>query len=247
VDGFERHGLRYQERRSILRDNMATLGNVTLQATAVTWGQFAGRHLWAAAHFAREAHRLEEEALKTPRPEDYEVTVSHYVVASVFASVASAEAYAGEVAVEPGKRFPHLPVPLALSEVAAMLGWSSVLKKYRKLADLADGSTTLSWMPAEEAALDDLILLRNKLVHFQAEPPWARSAHNDVKQRLSPRFAGSRIHVNADFFPNGFESYECAKWCVETARAFIVAFATHYGWPIAFLTKPVHAKRLTLP
>jgi len=149
--------------------------------------------------------------------------------------------------VEPDKLFPHLAPAAAGFLVEEMLRDSNVIKKYQKLAVLADGSTTLSWMAAEKAALDDLILLRNKLVHFKAEPPWGRSTHNNVKQRLALRFAGSRVHANVDFFPNGFESYECAKWCVETARAFIVAFAARYGWPVAFVTKPVHAERLKLP
>lgn len=226
---------------------MTKLDAATLQATAVSWGQFSGPHLWAAAHFAREAHRLEEEGLQLPRPEDNHNIVRWNVIGAVLTSVAAVEAYAGEVAVKPEERFPNQPAATARAEVEKMLKGSSVIPKFRKLAELADGSTSLAWMPTEEQALDDLIQLRNKLVHFTAEPPWARNAHDMIEQRLSGRFSGSRLLPGARFFPDGFDSYACAKWCVETARAFVEAFASRYGWPVAFITKASHAPKLALP
>src|SRR5688572_2569181 len=111
------------------------------------------------------------------RPEDNHDVVRWHVIGAILTSVAAVEAYAGEIAVEPEKRFPHLAPALARSEVGKMLKGSSVIPKYRKLAELADGSVSLAWMTAEEEALDDLVQLRNKVVHFAAEPPWARNIH----------------------------------------------------------------------
>ncbi|MFO0642575.1 MAG: hypothetical protein U0183_25315 [Polyangiaceae bacterium] len=226
---------------------MATLDGVTVSAHGVTWGQFSGQHLWAAAHFAREANRHEEAAMMLPRPEDNHDLVRWHVVTAIMTSAAAVEAYAGEIGAEPEKLFPNRPPSEARFEIEKMLKGSSILPKYRKLAELADGSTSLDWMKGEERALNDLILLRNKLIHFSGEPPWARKVHDEVEQRLAQHFAGTPLLPGARFFPEGFNSYACAKWCVETARAFVVAFAARYSWPVDFSTKPVHAAKLALP
>jgi hypothetical protein len=224
----------------------ATLDPVTLVATAVTWGQFAGIHLWAAANFAREAHRIETEALTLPRPEDRWLMVRYNVVAAIFTAVASVEAYASEVVVEPEKRFPAADMVTLKPKLAKMLKDPSVTRKYEALATLA-GGTTPDFTKDPDLAFGDLTLLRNKLVHFKAEPPWARDAHVEVEKRLRPRFTRSRILPGADFFPNGFDSYACAKWSVETAKDFVVRFATRFGWECAFITKESHESKLALP
>jgi len=216
------------------------LGPVTLVATGMVRTNFAGPHLWSAARFARQAHGLEQQGLAVDNPPSFYDEAKAYVVACVMLSVASAEAWAGEIAADPAQYFPgNAAAPAAMTE---LVKWSSVSRKYKELARLAGDSA----FDVDEP-MRDLILLRNKLVHFHAEYPDARDVHQDVEDRIKVRFTRSPLlHGSAPLFPDAVASYACARWCVETARGFIEAFARARGWTHPW-TKPVHVANLELP
>lgn len=155
-------------------------------------------------------------------------------------SVASAEAWAGEIAADPDIYFPgNAAAPAAMAKLVKS---SSVSGKYKELARVAGHAAFEVDKPME-----DLILLRNKLVHFHAEYPDARTVHQNVEDRIKVRFTRSPLlDESAPLFPDAFASYACARWCVETARSFMEAFARARGWTHPW-SKPIHAAKLELP
>lgn len=219
---------------------------VNVQATGMVRINFCGPHLWAAARFAGEAHVIEAQGKTAERPPSFYDETRDLVVATIFLSVASVEAWAGEIAADPGKHFPGKELPAVVAGLAEMVKWSSVEKKYERLAELAGGDGP-DFGTDPDSEMRDLIFLRNKLVHFHAEWPDSRKVHDEVVQRLEPRFTRSPLlHESGPFFPDAFGSYDCARWSVETARKFVERFAAQQGWTHPW-TKPVHAEKLVLP
>lgn len=168
------------------------------------------------------------------------------MVAAVLLATCAAEAWAGEVAMRAADHYPSPFRPSLEKELAELITWSSIPRKYKALAKLAaQPAPDFAIDPGK--ALDDLRVLRNALVHFHPESLSQLKTHADVSAMLSTRCKRSPLlHASAPHFPMAFASYDCARWAVQVAREFIERFAAKCGWRHPW-TKPIHAAKLALP
>jgi hypothetical protein len=224
---------------------MAQLDDVTIVSSGTVMDQFGGRHLWAAAHFARQAHTLEEAAQQTETPESAYDVVSYNVIAAILLAVAAVESWIGDITAVPSRAqyFPGVPDDF----IDKVRGLSNAQTKVSQLREKL-GRPALDKTIDPDRELADLISLRNKIVHFGAEPLNQRPEHDEVERRVAGRFGRSPLlGSDAPLFPTAFASYASAKWAVMTARLFIEWMGSDLGWPIAFITKSVHSAKLDLP
>ncbi|MEA2163597.1 MAG: hypothetical protein QOK37_1724 [Thermoanaerobaculia bacterium] len=222
------------------------LGPLKVAATGIVRTNFAGPHLFGAAMFARQAFGLEQTGIASDRPSSFFDETRSFVVAAILLSVACAEAWAGEVAADPDVFFPLKDLATTRAALDEMIRWSSVARKYNRLAELANVAPP-DFAAGPDAAMKDLILLRNNLIHFHAEWPDARDVHEKVERCLVGRFRRSPLlHPGGAFFPDAFASYDAARWSVTTARGFVERVAERAGWPHPW-AKPIHADKLVLP
>lgn len=218
--------------------SVAAVGEVT--------ANFAGPHLWAAARYARLAHDVEAQGVAAAEPPQFHDDLQAHVVASVMLAACAVEAWAGEVAMRPADHFASPFSPGLETELAKLITWSSIPRKYNALAKLA-ACPAPDFTIDPDKSLDDLRVLRNALVHFHPESLAQLKTHADVSTMLTTRCKRSQLlHSSAPFFPMAFASYDCARWAVTTARDFIERFAAKCGWGHPW-TKPHHAAKLVLP
>ena len=223
-----------------------SLEPATLVAVGTAWSAFTGMHLWGAARFAREAHRIEQEGLRLPHPPDNHSLVQHYVVATVLLSASAIEAFPSELGAPADGVGRDVNGEMSDALVRALRS-SNIAAKYDALASAEGLGQPRTFMSEAMAELDALVRLRNKLVHFVPELPGSRNEHDKVEAALQTRIAPSPLLPGARLFPDGFGSYSCAKWSVTTARRVIEGFAAQVGVTPAFLEKPVHAEKMCLP
>jgi hypothetical protein len=217
---------------------VAAVGEVT--------ANFAGPHLYAASRYARLAYDVEQQGVQAPNPPQFHDELQAHVVAAVLLAACAAEAWAGEVAMRPQEHFAHPFRPGLEKELADLITWSSIPRKYKALARLA-AQPEPDFTIDPDKALDDLRVLRNALVHFHPESLAQLKKHTDVSDMLATRCRRSvLLHPSAPHFPVAFVSYDCARWAVVTARQFIEQFAAKCGWGHPW-AKPVHAAKLALP
>ncbi len=220
--------------------------DLVVNAVAEVTANFAGPHLWAAAQFARQAHAIEQAGVASPEPPRFHDELQANVVASVLLAACAFEAWAGEIAKRPAEHFPSPFRPALEKGLGELLTWSSARRKYQRLAELS-GAPPLDFSAEPDNAIEDLSLLRNKLVHFHPEAPSELVTHAAVSAMLARRCNRSLLlDPRAPHFPMAFASYDCARWAVVTVREFIERFAAlrywHHPWE-----KPGHAAKLDLP
>lgn len=207
---------------------------------------FAGPHLWAAARFARVAYDVEQQGVQSAEPPTFHDELQAHVVAAVLLATCAAEAWAGEVAMRPAEHFAQPFTPGLEQDLANLITWSSIPRKYGTLATLA-AQPAPDFKIDPDKALDDLRVLRNALVHFHPESLAQLKTHADVSAMLATRCRRSPLlDPSAPHFPMAFASYDCARWAVQTAQDFIERFAAKCGWGHPW-TKPIHAAKLVLP
>src|SRR5262249_26338419 len=76
---------------------------------------------------------------------------------------------------------------------------------------------------------DTLILMRNAVVHFKPEWSHKKKIQKKIEQRIRKKFPLSPFAHGDSVFPDQCMCYGCARWCVETALAFVDAFCTQSG------------------
>lgn len=201
-----------------------------MQATLSLRSNFAINHLRVAIQEAQSAHAVEQSNDARQFGPWFDQMMMHVPV-TVVMSGAALEANCNEIVqdVLDGSASIHLAEGhKALLKDLKRDHSGNALDRYRKLALLLDKAPS----PGGQAWRDalDLVRFRNAFMHFK--PTWdsETDVHNggwlgDLKKRvpISPGYQSSFM------FPYGFMTYGCAKWAVESARAFSAEFASLIG------------------
>jgi hypothetical protein len=222
---------------------MTTLEDATLAGTATARPNFANHHLEFALDFARRAYHIETEHAGQGWG-SHAVDVQREVIATVFFSVASLEAWVNEIGADPARRFPALDARL-IAAALELAERRQLLEKLQLLAELRQGNPPdYGRPPAQDLPL--VVDLRNALVHYR--PEFASGArHGRIGQRLEQRVQRTPFLSRSEpMFPRGFASYDCARWAVETVRDFLAVFGAANDWPHP-TSKPSKAQAMVLP
>jgi hypothetical protein len=197
---------------------------------------FSIYHLFAAAHYARASHKIEQE-IKPPAPENERMEYVGLVTGSVIMSVAALESRINDIylsAVDNNynvfKGF-ELNILEALSEIWHDIGDKhiSTLRKYQICLLLSRKST----IDKGEKIYQDVSLiidLRNSLIHYKPEWDTVDGKHNKLESKLKDKFKISPYsHINDAFFPKKCLSHGCASWAVKSVINFIDLFYNNMG------------------
>jgi hypothetical protein len=214
--------------------------NLTLgdSATASVKTNFSGHHMASAAHFARQSAIIEK-SYKDEITDELRAEHRAYVTGAIIVSVASLEATINEVFISARdkdnifKDFDHT-IPNVLEELLDMVEWSKILQKYQFVLTAANKEAfDRGKSPYQE--VDDLIQLRNALVHYKPEWDTDLKNHKKIEDRLEKRWLKTRInpfsHDNDAFFPKKCLGHGCAEWAVQSSIKFIEDFYNRMGFP----------------
>ena len=202
---------------------------------------FSGHHMLSAAHFARRSAIIEKN-YKDEITEELRAEHRAYVTGAIIVSVASLEATITEVFISARdkdnifKDFDHT-IPNVLEELLDFVEWSSkILQKYQFVLTAANKEAfDRGKSPYQE--VDDLIQLRNALVHYKPEWDTDLKNHKKIEDRLEKRWLKARInlnpfaHENNAFFPKKCLGHGCAEWSVKSTIEFIEDFYRRMGFP----------------
>ena len=217
--------------------------NLTLSATASVKTNFSGHHMLSAAHFARQSAIIEKNC-KDGITDELRAEHRAYVTGAIIVSVASLEATINEVfisAIDNDNLFkdfdPTIPKVLAEFWTWDIVERSSILEKYRCVIAVANKEAfDRGNSPYQE--VNDLIKLRNALVHYKPEWDTDLKNHKKIEDRLEKRWLKTRInpnpfaHENDAFFPKKCLGHGCAEWAVKSSIKFIEDFYNRMGFPL---------------
>jgi len=210
-----------------------------LSGTLSVKTNFSGHHMLSAAHFARQSAIIEKN-YKDEITDELRAEHRAYVTGAIIVSVASLEATITEVFISARdkdnifKDFDHT-IPNVLEELLDFVEWSSkILQKYQFVLTAANKEAfDRGKSPYQE--VDDLIQLRNALVHYKPEWDTDLKNHKKIEDRLEKRWLKARInpfaHENNAFFPKKCLGYGCAEWSVKSTIEFIEDFYHRMGFP----------------
>jgi len=216
--------------------------NLTLgdSATASVKTNFSGHHMVSAAHFARQSAIIEKN-YKNEITDELRTEHRAYVTGAIIVSVASLEATINEVfisATDNDNLFKDFD-PTIPKVLAEFWTWniverkSSILEKYRCVLAVANKEAfDRGNSPYQD--VDDLIQLRNALVHYKPEWDTDLKNHKKIEDRLEKRLK-TRInpfsHANDAFFPKKCLGHGCAEWSARSSIKFIEDFYNRMGFP----------------
>ena len=195
-------------------------------------------HMEAARDFARRCADIENDQKDLPWPQPRYREADRYALGSVILSVAAIEAGINETyqaAVDSvGQR--ELDLPQAKAKLLAVL-WNDVeqfplLRKYQ-VALVACGKEPFDAGAEPYQSAQNLIRLRNALVHFKPEWDDDRGDHHKLEQRLKSRFEEAqtwkRRTGSRAWFPDRCLGAGCAKWACDSAQALHDEFCNRIG------------------
>jgi hypothetical protein len=213
---------------TIIACSVASAAAVGQSARVATRTNFSYPLLAGAARLARQAQVVE---LATPGNEfgpQFEELLQ-CVPAAVMLSVSALESYINELAAD---RHEHWGKRHEAGLLDAL--WSDDDRRDRpadkfarawRCSGLAVNRGAPQWQ-----ALDDLVALRNHVVHFRPEWDDEGAAHERLSQRLRQRFTGSRFLPETErLFPRRFASHSCAEWAVKAVLDILVEFEKRSG------------------
>lgn len=210
----------------------ATLGPMTVRATARTRTNFAVQHLLAAARFSRLVGQIEGENKDQPFGPFWEEVLA-FSIGCVVCAVAAIEAYANEIFADREKSFPARD-PELVEKLWEKFEQSSTIDKF-DLALFLLNRPKLEKGSQPIQNLDGLIRLRNALTHFKPEWDDERIEHAKVSDRLKGRFAPSQLFgPNEPLFPRAWATHGCTRWAVETCLSFARIFEASADFPSKF-------------
>ena len=224
-----------------LKGSIKVKSTLGVSATASVKTNFSGHHMLSAAHFARQSAIIEKN-YKDEITDELRAEHRAYVTGAIIVSVASLEATITEVFISARdkdnifKDFDHT-IPNVLEELLDFVEWSSkILQKYQFVLTAANKKAfDRGKSPYQE--VDDLIQLRNALVHYKPEWDTDLENHKKIEDRLEKRWLKTRInlnpfaHENDAFFPKKCLGHGCAEWAVKSSIKFIEDFYNRMGFP----------------
>ena len=178
----------------------------------------------AAAQFARQAGEIEQQHTGDVGDPLDEITL--HVISAIVMAASSLEAFINEV-------FLNANIYLPQYDKVLKARWpkyeqKKVLDKFQLAMRLRTKKRMDSGVSIYQNA-DTLILMRNAVVHFKPEWSHEKRIQKRIEQCIQKKFALSPFAHGDSVFPDQCMSYGCARWCVETALAFVDAFCTQSG------------------
>jgi hypothetical protein len=197
---------------------------------------FAFHHLQAAATYAREVHRIENEHVGDALGNFFDQIVwqaSSAIIMSLAALEGNINEIIDDTAEQNSGRIAYQCRDLLRER-------ESVLEKYVKLAVILDRDFDKGAHQWQHVKL--LKDFRNILVHFSPEWSHQNGSHTKISQRLEKKVKRSPF-VAGKLFPHEFLSYDCAKWAVSTALGFETYYVQKLGIEsrfTKFIDPPIH-------
>jgi hypothetical protein len=188
----------------------------------------------AATQFARKAGEIEQRHTGDEWGPSYdEITV--HVVSAIIMAASSLEAFINEV-------FLDANIYLPSHEKAIKARWpryeqKGVLEKFQ-LATRFRVKTKMDPGSQSFHHVSTLVMMRNALVHFKPEWSDEKRIQKKIEKRIHKQFPLSPFIQGDSVFPDKCMSYGCAKWCVDSALAFVHAFRAKSGIDKSYLIEP---------
>jgi hypothetical protein len=198
---------------------------------------FSGHHMLSAAHFARQSAIIEKN-YKDEITDELRAEHRAYITGAIIVSVASLEATITEVfisAIDNDNLFKDFD-PTISKVLSEFWTWdvverSSILEKYRCVLAVANKEAFDHGNPPYQE-VNDLIKLRNALVHYKPEWDTDLKNHKGIENRLKSRFNINPFSYDNDaFFPKKCLGHGCAEWAVQSSITFIEDFYKRMGFP----------------
>jgi hypothetical protein len=204
-------------------------------ATRITHS-FRREHLFAACHFVETGRQLEARGRTAVGPDG---VAQHRacVIGAIFLSVAFLESAINELylEVQDARRNGSSTLPKRARALLAKLwpraGSSPLLLRYRVALQAADAERFDEGGPPYRD-VENLLRLRDALVHHQPEGHDERWRHYNLQRRLRGQFApNTLLPARALWFPDVCLGSGCAEWAIRTAEAFSEAFCARMSIP----------------
>ena len=220
-----------------LKGSIKVKSTLGVSVTASVKTNFSSHHMLSAAHFARQSAIIEKN-YKDEITDELRAEHRAYVTGAIIVSVASLEATINEVfisAIDNDNLFKDFDpsIPKVLSEFWTwdVVERSSILEKYRCVLAVANKEAFDHGNPPYQE-VNDLIKLRNALVHYKPEWDTDLKNHKGIENRLKSRFNINPFsHDNDAFFPKKCLGHGCAEWSVQSVIKFIEDFYNRIGFP----------------
>ena len=220
-----------------LKGSIKVKSTLGVSVTASVKTNFSSHHMLSAAHFARQSAIIEKN-YKDGITDELRAEHRAYVTGAIIVSVASLEATINEVfisAIDNDNLFKDFDptIPKVLSEFWTwdVVERSSILEKYRCVLAVANKEAFDHGNPPYQE-VNDLIKLRNALVHYKPEWDTDLKNHKGIENRLKSRFNINPFsHDNNAFFPKKCLGHGCAEWSVKSTIEFIEDFYRRMGFP----------------
>ena len=220
-----------------LKGSIKVKSTLGVSVTASVKTNFSSHHMLSAAHFARQSAIIEKN-YKDGITDELRAEHRAYVTGAIIVSVASLEATINEVfisAIDNDNLFKDFDpsIPKVLSEFWTwdVVERSSILEKYRCVLAVANKEAFDHGNPPYQE-VNDLIKLRNALVHYKPEWDTDLKNHKGIENRLKSRFNINPFsHDNDAFFPKKCLGHGCAEWSVQSVIKFIEDFYNRMGFP----------------
>ena len=208
-------------------------------------GYLSTEHLWSAEHFTRLAAELEAAHTGEAR---FSIRHRSYVLGAVGEAVAFLEAFVNELFQDAADATKPVPVPgtavrlqgLSDDLVRLMAAyWNSTNEGERvRATDKYDSARLFAGCPRQDRGrLPDqdvprVIALRNWSVHYRPQSynhdePDARAKVEDARARIAEN--ALMASASNPWFPDKALGAGCARWAVQTVRAFVDEFVAAVG------------------
>ena len=196
---------------------------ISSNITASVRASLAIQFILTAANFTRKIKEIETEHEGEPFGDFFD-DISSYTLSTILNSSTALEGYINEIFVDRATYFPEYNQQL-MDDVWSITERGKILEKYGFALSLKDKGRFKKGTSFYQDA-EDLIKLRNTLVHFKPEWSHEQGEHKKLMKRLKNKFELSPFFQNAESaFPNSIMGYSCAKWSVTTTLNFIEEFS----------------------
>lgn len=203
------------------------------------------QHLWAARHFTRLCTEREK-FLVEKDIRSLDLPHRSYAMSAVMSATAFLESLINDVyteAADPTMRAHSVYVQaLPPSVVTELAAWWNATEgasppQFRNLFKKLDRvATEMEKDPldgGEYDAMDDLIQLRNRLVHYKAS--WESSGTSAaIAERLRDKFPENAQQISTPWFPHRCLGAGSSEWACKVVVAYANAWLTHVNLPSTF-------------
>ena len=201
---------------------------------------FTKQHFEAARYFADCATNIENEFLNADSKDEIGRSQHRaYVVGAVVSATMAMETCINEIYLDACGNNRQKLKGLDEQEIALLAEWWPHLEKRRadtllkyQHALLVVGKPALPKGENPYQDADNLVHLRDALIHYKSEWDDALGKHSNIQARLEAKFDVNPLAPDAYlWFPEQCLGSGCARWAVGAAEKLVRAFCEHLGIP----------------